>query len=341
MVPIQALIVTHFVLMNQFGLINTWLGVILPQLIVPVAVIVYKQFFDSIPHELSRGGAARRRQRIPDLRPHLPAHELGRDDRARHHHLHRCLEQLPLAVPRVELRCQHDRHGRHHPGARELRRAICPQPRGRRAGGAAGRGQPTSCSSAASPKPSCCPPASRAECPPTSSPGPDITMATAKLLADRDFVQADIDRRDVRHLRGAPRPLRLRRHLRARPPDRRRARVPRRRAGADARARRHDRALPGRQLHVGLQLGGRGRAGREPTEEARPCLVLDRAEHLRHQRVHRLVQGRLRRADARRQSRHARPRRGARVPGILQPRPRAATSAELRRSRTATTSRTT
>ena len=51
MVPIQALIITHFVLMNDFGLIDTWLGVILPQLIVPVAVIVYKGFFDSIPKE--------------------------------------------------------------------------------------------------------------------------------------------------------------------------------------------------------------------------------------------------------------------------------------------------
>ena len=51
MVPIQALIVTHFVLMNDFGLIDTWLGVILPQLIVPVTVIVYKQFFDAIPKE--------------------------------------------------------------------------------------------------------------------------------------------------------------------------------------------------------------------------------------------------------------------------------------------------
>lgn len=51
MVPIQALIVTHFVLMNDFGLIDSWLGVILPQLIVPVAVIVYKQFFDAIPKE--------------------------------------------------------------------------------------------------------------------------------------------------------------------------------------------------------------------------------------------------------------------------------------------------
>jgi multiple sugar transport system permease protein len=51
MVPLQALIVTHFVLMNDFGLINTWGGIVLPQLIVPVVVIVYKQFFDSIPRE--------------------------------------------------------------------------------------------------------------------------------------------------------------------------------------------------------------------------------------------------------------------------------------------------
>ena len=52
MVPIQALIINHFFLMNQLHLINTWLGVILPQLIAPVAVIVYKQFFDGVPKEL-------------------------------------------------------------------------------------------------------------------------------------------------------------------------------------------------------------------------------------------------------------------------------------------------
>jgi len=51
MVPTQTLIVTHFVLMNDFGLINTLAGVVLPQLIVPVVVIVYKQFFDSIPKD--------------------------------------------------------------------------------------------------------------------------------------------------------------------------------------------------------------------------------------------------------------------------------------------------
>jgi multiple sugar transport system permease protein len=51
MIPIQALIVNHFFLMNSWKLINTWLGVILPQLIAPVAVIIYKQFFDSVPKE--------------------------------------------------------------------------------------------------------------------------------------------------------------------------------------------------------------------------------------------------------------------------------------------------
>ncbi len=51
MVPIPALIVNHFVLMSQFGLLNTWLGVILPQLIAPVTVMIYKQFFDSVPKD--------------------------------------------------------------------------------------------------------------------------------------------------------------------------------------------------------------------------------------------------------------------------------------------------
>jgi len=53
MIPVQALIVNHFLLMNSWKLINTWAGVILPQLIAPIAVIVYKQFFDSVPRELS------------------------------------------------------------------------------------------------------------------------------------------------------------------------------------------------------------------------------------------------------------------------------------------------
>ena len=52
MIPSQALVVTQFILMDQFNLINTWGGIILPQLIVPVTIIVYKQFFDSVPREM-------------------------------------------------------------------------------------------------------------------------------------------------------------------------------------------------------------------------------------------------------------------------------------------------
>ncbi|MDF0599621.1 carbohydrate ABC transporter permease [Psychromarinibacter sp. C21-152] len=52
MIPAQALVVSQFILMNEMGLINTWAGIILPQLIVPVVIIVYKQFFDAVPKEM-------------------------------------------------------------------------------------------------------------------------------------------------------------------------------------------------------------------------------------------------------------------------------------------------
>ena len=51
MVPIQALIVNHFVIIAGVKLLNTLTGIVLPQLIAPVVVIVYKQFFDSVPRE--------------------------------------------------------------------------------------------------------------------------------------------------------------------------------------------------------------------------------------------------------------------------------------------------
>lgn len=51
MVPTQALIINHFVLVSQLNLINTWAGIMLPQLIHPVIIIVYKQFFDQVPKD--------------------------------------------------------------------------------------------------------------------------------------------------------------------------------------------------------------------------------------------------------------------------------------------------
>ena len=52
MIPGQALTVPQFVLMNDLGAVNTYAGIILPQLIAPVAIIIYKRFFDAVPGEL-------------------------------------------------------------------------------------------------------------------------------------------------------------------------------------------------------------------------------------------------------------------------------------------------
>lgn len=51
MVPTEALIINHFELMNIFGFVNTWQGILLPQIIVPASIIIFKQFFDQIPRE--------------------------------------------------------------------------------------------------------------------------------------------------------------------------------------------------------------------------------------------------------------------------------------------------
>lgn len=51
MVPVSALIVNHFIIIAEVKLLNTHAGIILPMLITPVTVIVYKQFFDSVPRE--------------------------------------------------------------------------------------------------------------------------------------------------------------------------------------------------------------------------------------------------------------------------------------------------
>jgi multiple sugar transport system permease protein len=56
MVPAQTLVVTQFILMKNLNLINTWAGIILPQLITPIVIIVYKQFFDSVPKEMRDAG---------------------------------------------------------------------------------------------------------------------------------------------------------------------------------------------------------------------------------------------------------------------------------------------
>ena len=64
-VPGEMLILPLFTEMQAFGLIDSYPGVILPQLAFPVAVFIFKQFFDGIPAELEEAaivdGASRLR----------------------------------------------------------------------------------------------------------------------------------------------------------------------------------------------------------------------------------------------------------------------------------------
>lgn len=65
MVPGQILIVPLFTQMQVFNMVDTYWGIILPQIASPVAVFIFKQYFDGIPHELEEAaildGASRLR----------------------------------------------------------------------------------------------------------------------------------------------------------------------------------------------------------------------------------------------------------------------------------------
>ena len=52
-VPFQALIVPLFEELNAFGMVDTYWGMILPQIAAPIGVLVFKRFFDGIPGELA------------------------------------------------------------------------------------------------------------------------------------------------------------------------------------------------------------------------------------------------------------------------------------------------
>jgi multiple sugar transport system permease protein len=51
-IPPQILIVPLFTEMDALGLVDTYWGIILPQIAAPLAVFIFKQFFDGIPKDL-------------------------------------------------------------------------------------------------------------------------------------------------------------------------------------------------------------------------------------------------------------------------------------------------
>ena len=51
LLPFEALLVPLFRTMNQLGMINSYAGLVLPQVVSPVVIYVFKQFFDQIPSD--------------------------------------------------------------------------------------------------------------------------------------------------------------------------------------------------------------------------------------------------------------------------------------------------
>jgi multiple sugar transport system permease protein len=49
LLPFEALLVPLFRTMHQLGMINSYAGLVLPQVVSPVVIYVFKQFFDAIP----------------------------------------------------------------------------------------------------------------------------------------------------------------------------------------------------------------------------------------------------------------------------------------------------
>ena len=49
MLPFSALAIPLFMLMNKLHFVNSYIGIILPQIATPLTVIVFKQFFDQVP----------------------------------------------------------------------------------------------------------------------------------------------------------------------------------------------------------------------------------------------------------------------------------------------------
>ena len=103
MVPIQALIINHFVIIAGVKLLNTLARASSSHADPSDRRHRLQAVLRFGAARLQRSGGPRRRERIPASVLDLPPDELGGDDRARDHHLHRGVERVSLAVPRSDI----------------------------------------------------------------------------------------------------------------------------------------------------------------------------------------------------------------------------------------------
>ena len=99
-VPFQLLIIPLYVMIvRNYGLADTYLGMILPFAINSTAVFIFRQFFLQLPDGAVRGRPHRRRRRAAHpVVDRAAAGAAGAADRGPAH-LHRPVERVPLAVP--------------------------------------------------------------------------------------------------------------------------------------------------------------------------------------------------------------------------------------------------
>ena len=96
MLPFQVMLAPLFTLVNQLGLINTYVGIILPYLAfgVPYQVFILHGFFSDVPKELSEAALHRRRVAFHHLSQNLPADFATRARRAADPRFRRDLERI-------------------------------------------------------------------------------------------------------------------------------------------------------------------------------------------------------------------------------------------------------
>ena len=67
MIPLQVLIVPLFVELKTLGLLDTYLGVLLPTFASAFGIFLLRQAINTVPRELDEAATHRRRRALPDL----------------------------------------------------------------------------------------------------------------------------------------------------------------------------------------------------------------------------------------------------------------------------------
>ena len=67
MIPTEMLVIPWYLMASNFGWLDTYWGIMFPGMMTAFGTFLMKQFFETVPERLHRGGAHRRAERVRDL----------------------------------------------------------------------------------------------------------------------------------------------------------------------------------------------------------------------------------------------------------------------------------